>query len=675
LAYRQAARSLEKVGIVGSGQIGPDIALHMTKVLEPDGVSVVVVDIAPKALEAGRRKLDGKVDKGIETGAFSVEQGAAMKSNVTFTEDYGALSGADFVIEAATEDLDLKRRIFGDLEKLAAPDAILGSNSSHLEPERIFEALPKAGRTLVTHYFFPAERNPLVELVPGRETDDGIVEWLLRFYEAIGKVPIRVASRYGYAIDPIFEGLFQAAALAVEEGLGTTKEVDSIAKKTLGLGVGPFTAMNLTGGNPITAHGLEQMHERVQPWFRTPELMKRQMAAGEPWEVPARGETVAVPAERALAIEARMIGAYFGLANEVLSSGIVDVADLEMGTEIGLVVRPPFAFMNDTGLSESLARVRDYRKVHEDFPIGEALVKQEASGRPWDIPCVLRRDLKRVAVLTLRRPQVLNALNQDVFDQLERHFDAIESDDDVKGIVVTGFGRKAFVSGADVSMLAAIDSEEQGERTSWASHRVLRRIETFPKPVICAYNGLAFGGGNELGMACHARIARGGLSPLAAQPEPNLGIIPGAGATQRLPRLVGLETAWSMLRTGRPVSSAEALEMGLIRAEVERDGDLIGEAVGLARDAADGRLEIPRIPEEPLVVPSSLPEVDIEHRSRAVDALLQKAIREGACMSLEEGLRFEAKCFGEVCGLEDMRIGVENFMENGPRVKAKFVHR
>jgi enoyl-CoA hydratase/3-hydroxyacyl-CoA dehydrogenase len=202
----------------------------MTKALAPAGVAVVVVDIAPKALDAGRAKLAKKIDRGVEDGAFSPEQGAAMKANVTFTEDYGSLQDTDFVIEAATENLEVKRRIFSQLENLAARGAILASNSSHLEPESIFEELRDPSRASVVHYFFPAERNPLVEIVPGEETSEEVAAWLLDFYEAIGKVPIRVESRYGYAIDPIFEGLFQAAALAVEEGLGTTREVDHVAR-------------------------------------------------------------------------------------------------------------------------------------------------------------------------------------------------------------------------------------------------------------------------------------------------------------------------------------------------------------------------------------------------------------------------------------------------------------
>jgi len=673
VSYADRGRSLERIGIVGSGQIGPDIALHMTKVLEPHGVSVAVVDVAPSALEAGRRKLDGKVDKGVASGAFSPDQGAAMKRNVTFTEDYAALEGASLVVEAATEDEALKRRFFAELEGRVATDAVLASNSSHLEPERVFAGLAHPGRALVVHYFFPAERNPVVEVVPSEETAEELTSWLLRFYEHIGKVPIRVGSRYGYAIDPIFEGLFQAAAAAVERGLGTTREVDAAARRALGLGVGPFTAMNLTGGNPITAHGLDEARRRVHPWFGSPALLREALASGKPWDVPGRGEAVQLPEDRERAIAEWMQGAFFGLAGEVLDSGIVSLSDLELGVEIGLAVRGPFAFMDELGLDVALDRVRGVRAVDPAFPEPRCVFERAMSGKPWSPPCVQRRDQDGVAVLTIRRPQVLNALNARVYAELDGKLAQLERDESVAAVVITGFGNKAFVSGADVQMLAGIDSPEAGERLSAASHAVMSRIEDLQKPVVCAYNGLAFGGGNELGLACHARLAPAGLKVLAAQPEPNLGIIPGAGATQRLPRLVGAARAWPLLRTGRPISSAEALEIGLVRELV--DGDVVEAAVRLARDAARGAAVLDRLPEEPIAVPEELPEVELGHLSRAVDAILQRAILEGARLSLADGLALEVRCFGEVCELEDMRIGVESFIAEGPRAKASFVHR
>ena len=667
MAFTLGNRSVTKVGIVGSGQIGPDIALHMTKVLQPAGVPVVVVDVSDDALASGEKKLHKKIDRGAEGGAFKPEFAQAMKDNTTFTSDYDALRGADFVIEAASEDLDLKRRIFAQLEGLCAENGILASNSSHLEPELIFAECKNQSRTCVLHYFFPAERNVLVEVVPSAQSDDGAMNWLLDFYEEVGKVPIKVSSRYGYAIDPIFEGMFQAACLCVEEGLGTVKEVDAIARKALRLGIGPFTAMNLTGGNPLTAHGLDMMHDRINPWFKTPQLMKDAIASGEPWDGQKRGEKVDVDPERAQAITDRMQGAYLGLVAEVLDSGITNVADFEMGIEIGLVMGPPFRLMNKLGVARTLELVRGYHEVHPTFPVAKCLERSE----PWDIPVVLREDVDGIAVLTIRRPGVLNALNKDVFEQIGKHIADIGADDAVQGAVITGFGKKAFVSGADISMLAAVKTPEDGEATSQHSHGVLNAIESCSKPVVCAYNGLAFGGGNELALACHARIARKGIKILAGQPEPNLGIIPGAGATQRLPRVIGFAKAWSLLRTGGVIFGSDAVESGLVTSET--DGDLRGEAVALAKSMAGNGFT--RINRDPIPVPEQLPEVSLGHLSTAVDAIMQKAIAEGAAMGLDEGLKFESRCFGEVCGLEDMRIGMENFKTNGPRAKAEFKNR
>ena len=431
--------------------------------------------------------------------------------------------------------------------------------------------------------------------------------------------------------------------------------------------------MNLTGGNPLTAHGLGRDGRKRASVVQDPGAHAPGHERRRPWDTAERGQTPDVSPEAEAKITERLHGAFFGLVGEVLDSEITNVADLEMAIQIGLVMRPPFQFMNELGPSKALELVRSYQQVHESFPVAESLVRQAESGKPWKISHVLRRDAERIAILTIRRPQVLNALNQDVYAQLDRHLDTIAEDHSIQGVVITGFGWKAFVSGADISMIAAVLSAEEGERLSQSSHATMNHIENFAKPVICAYNGLAFGGGNELAMACHGRMARKGLGILAAQPEPNLGIIPGSGATQRLPRLVGFETAWPMLRTGRPISGAEAVDIGLIDEEVE--GDLVAAAVAFAKRAASGQKALKRIGRDPVEPPAELPDVEIGHLSRAVDAVLQKAVLEGAKMCLEQGLRFESRCFGEGCGLEDMRIGVDNFIKNGPRSKAPFVHR
>ncbi len=674
MSFTHQGRTIRKVAVVGSGQIGPDIALYFTKVLSPFGTDTVVVDVSEQALQAGRKKLEKKVQKGVETGAFTAEQQATMTSRVTWTTDYEAIRGADLVVEAATENQELKGRIFGQVEQLVGPDAILVSNSSHLEPEVIFHNAKKKDRTGVVHYFFPAERNLLVEVVPGKDTAAATTRWLLSFYEAIGKVPIEVRSRYGYALDPVFEGLFFACALLAEKGVGTTRQIDAVCKQTFRMGVGSFTAMNLTGGNPITAVGLDNYTTKIHSWFRTPASLKEKVAKGEPWDVPARGEKVDVPEELAGRIRASLLGAYFGLCGEIVDAGLVSIADFDMGLEIALDMKPAFTFMNELGTDKALALVQAYAKDHPGFPVPKCIERHGREGKPFEVPVVLREDRDGVAVLTIRRPKVLNALDQRVFEELRTRFEQCDRDPAVKAVVLTGFGKKAFVSGADVNFLARIDSVKMGEETSRASQVCVDAIQAVRKPTVAALNGLAFGGGIETAMACETRIAKRGLKVLAAQPEANLGIIPGAGGTVRLPRLVGLERANEMLRTCRPISGEQALAWGLIREEV--DGDLVARAVRLAQDMAAGKAERSRMAEGPMQeVPAKLPQVDIGHRSRKVDEILQKAILGAAKLPLKDAIPFEAKCFGEVCGTEDMRIGVDNFLKNGPRAKAAFVHR
>jgi enoyl-CoA hydratase/3-hydroxyacyl-CoA dehydrogenase len=675
MSYRLGEVTINKIGIVGSGQIGPDIALHFAQALHAFQVPVTVVDIAAPALERGRTRIAEKLAKGTERGEWSAEAAAAIGGLLHFTDDYEALRGASLIIEAATENLPIKRAIFTRLAALCGPQTILASNSSHIAPDDIFTELtaPMRARALVAHYFFPADRNVVVELVSGRETSPGLIDALVTLYEAIGKLPVRVGGRYGFAVNPIFEGLVLAAILAVEEGLGSTKEVDAITRKNLGMGVGPFTAMNLTGGNPITHHALDEMTTKLGPWFRTPQLLKDAVARGTAWEVPKRGEKIKLPAERERAISDTMRGAYFGLVGQILDSKIISLADLEVSVEAGLAMRAPLQFMNDVGVPAAQVLIERYAASHAGFTVPACVTAQAARGQPFRIDHVLRQDHGDIAVLTIRRPRVLNALNEAVYQQLHEHALALQADPKIAGVVLTGFGTRSFVSGADVNFLAKISSPQQGTATSEASKQAGNLIEQLGKPVICALNGSAIGGGSELALCCTARIARRGLALAFAQPETNLGIIPGAGGTQRLPRLVGLERAAAMLRAGQPLSGHDAVECGLIREEV--DDNLVDAAVALARAAARGDVTLKGLDPRPMDTPAELPTLDLGHRSRAVDQLLCRAILEGCRLPLTDGLHLESEMFGAGCSLEDMRLGVENFLTNGPRSKAEFVHR
>jgi enoyl-CoA hydratase len=245
-----------------------------------------------------------------------------------------------------------------------------------------------------------------------------------------------------------------------------------------------------------------------------------------------------------------------------------------------------------------------------------------------------------VATVTLNRPQVLHALNAKVFDELEDVFTGLASDDAVRVVLVTGAGEKAFAAGADIKEIAASNAA-LGEMLARRGQGVFRQIETCGKPVIALVNGFALGGGCELAMACTMRIAsetaRMGL------PEIKLGLIPGYGGTQRLPRLVGPAAALKMMLTGEMVVAAEALRLGLVDEVVTADR-LMARGEELAGAIAGAA---------PLAIKAAL-----------------EAVRRGAGLGIEDGTAVEAEIFGRLCGTEDMKEGTGAFLEKRKAVWA-----
>lgn len=663
--------TLKKVVVIGAGQIGPDIALHFAKTLSSKGVVVYNLDIAESALEKAKAKAHKKIAKALDTGAFKEEQAQRIKSALCFSTDYENIKGAALVVEAATEDENIKDKIFRQVETLTDENCIYLSNSSHMQPEVIFRNIKNKRRCAVAHYFFPAEINPVIEIVPGVETDLNLCNVLLKFYESIGKIPILVKSSYGYAIDPIFEGICQTAVLCLERNWGSEKEIDAAAVKALGLGVGPFTALNLTGGNPITSHGLNEMHSKINPWFKTPNALMQKAEKKELWQTASKGEIIELNSEKEKMLVEEFQGAYFALACMILDLKISNVSDLNMACELSLVIRPPFSMMNEMGLKKSRELIGEFCIRNPEFKLPASIEAAEKSGS-WKINDITSVFNNGVQVITIRRPKVLNALNLEVLKQIQEEMERHKGNSEVKGIVLTGFGLKAFVSGADINMLSSLQTPEEGFSNSQTFQAVLNYIENYSKPVVCAMNGFAFGGGNELALACTTRICKKGLKVLVCQPEVNLGFIPGAGGTQRLPRLIGVEKAAEILRTGRPVSADEAQQLGLIQDQVE--GDLIEASVQLVKDLVAGNKKAKEIIKDPMNTGTQPDVLDIGHLSKAIDQIMVKAIYEGTKLNLRDALTYESKMFAECMKTDDMKIGLDNFKKFGARSHANFVH-
>ncbi|WP_288221618.1 short-chain-enoyl-CoA hydratase [uncultured Clostridium sp.] len=238
-----------------------------------------------------------------------------------------------------------------------------------------------------------------------------------------------------------------------------------------------------------------------------------------------------------------------------------------------------------------------------------------------------------LAIVTINRPKALNALNSDTLKDLDVVLDDLENDNNIYSVILTGSGEKAFVAGADISEMKDL-SEEEGRKFGLLGNRVFRRLEKLDKPVIAAVSGFALGGGCELAMACDIRIAS--EKAKFAQPEAGLGITPGFGGTQRLPRLVGEGKAKELIYTCATIKADEALRIGLVNRVVPLE-NLMDEARNMANAI---------MANAPIAV-----------------KLCKDAINRGMQVDIDEAIEIEAEDFGKCFATEDQKEGMTAFME------------
>ena len=241
-----------------------------------------------------------------------------------------------------------------------------------------------------------------------------------------------------------------------------------------------------------------------------------------------------------------------------------------------------------------------------------------------------------IAVVTIDNPSSLNALNGPTLNQLEQVFDKLASNPEVKGVIITGGGEKSFVAGADITEFLQVKGNTAAAFMA-RGQRIFDKIEDFDRPVVAAINGFALGGGNELAMCCDIRIAA--ENALFGQPEVNLGIIPGYGGTQRLPRLIGPGKAKEIIFADERINAQEALRIGLVERVVPK-GQAVEEAKKLLRK--------------------------ILSKGPVAIKMAKKAINEGLGMSLRGGLDLEGQCEGVCFGTQDKDEGAQAFLGKRP---------
>jgi enoyl-CoA hydratase/3-hydroxyacyl-CoA dehydrogenase len=650
------ARALPRsVAIIGAGTIGPDIGYYLKSAL-PD-LKLFLVDVSQKAVDAALLRFQDYSKKAVTKGKMSEADAAAVTSNLVGTLDYADIAGCDWVIEAATENLNLKRKIFAQIEAVVRPDALITSNTSSLPAAQIFSALKHKERATVTHFFAPAWRNPAVEVIAWEKTDPAVVEYLRWTFCMTGKVPLVTADVACFMLDRIFDNWCNESAMLLDRA--TAAEIDSVAAEFVH--AGPFFVLNLARGNPIITETntlqaeMEGEHYTPAPIFRSVDT----------WVTVPPGKRVEVAADTAKAIRERLLGILFSQSVDIVDRKIGESADLDLGCRLALGFKHgPLDLMKNLGEQTSgraLMRLRDERR-------GMPMPQQSFAAYQGFLRHILVDDLDGVKVITLRRPEAMNALHDEMNDEILSAIRRFENRPEVKGFVITGYGTRAFCAGADigrfVDMLGDAPASAQYARDC---SRLLVHLDQMKKPVVAALNGMALGGGLELAMRCHAIVAvkRAWLQ----LPEVTLGIVPGIGAMvvpyRRWPHATATFNA--MLRQAERLKATRAHELGIVSGLAEDYSSLIAMAAARVGELANKIEPIGDAPVAVSIEPVEARSSNGQVLSRECIDIMEQAIREAAAApSFAAALEAGYQAFGQSACTGAAREGITSFKEKRP---------
>jgi enoyl-CoA hydratase/3-hydroxyacyl-CoA dehydrogenase len=652
LLVRPVRAQPRRLAVVGAGTIGPDIGYYFKSAL-PD-LELALLDVDDAALGRAKARIEGYVEKGAARGKLTPSQVQGLQSGISYTTDYDAIAGADWVLEAATEDLHLKRRIFERAEAIAPADALLTSNTSSIPAAHIFAGLKHPERATVTHFFAPAFRTPIVELIDWERLDRALLQYLRWIFARTGKIPLVTRDVVCFMLDRVFDNWCNEAGHLLRAA--SPAEIDSVAQELVD--AGPFFVLNLANGNPIiietnTLQAAEEgAHYAPVDAFRSRDA----------WQTVKPGQQVPVPEERAGAIRDRLLGILLSQSLDILERKIGAPEDLEIGTRLAFGFKQgpldhlralPGAELERIGAR--LARERPGLP----FPLQAANVARTARR------FIVEDAIEGVRVLTIRRPEALNALHDEINDELLAAIREHVDDPEVRGFVITGYGTRAFSAGADIGrfpeVLGNADAAIQYARDC---SRLLEYLDGMRKPVIAALNGMALGGGLELAMRCHGLVAT--QSAFMQFPEILLGLLPGLGGMvvpyRRWPHAARI--FHGMVRETHKLNAATARELGILDAVVDELEDLLPAALRLIDELVRIRR---RIPEAPVDIEAAAPVIGVVRGapvSRRVLTIIAQTVIDGATApSLAAALEIGYRAFGECACTAAAREGVTAFGE------------
>ena len=607
-----------KAAVVGAGTMGGQIA----QTIAAAGVPVVLQDIDEALVQAGideaRGVSEGQLAKLVERGKLTSEQARELLEEIVGrihgTTAYEGFGEVDFVIEAVPEKMEVKQQVFAQLDAATPSHAILASNTSSLSITEIGDATLRPEKVVGFHYFYPASIMPLIEIVEGLETSAETVGAAVTFAQAIRKQPITCAEVPGFVVNRILNsGVSEVWRKQEELGL-SIKRIDEGVGAAGVVPAGPYQLINLLGLDTVL-HVAEHLADSYGgERFYVPKGMQKLVSegklgaktGGDGFYDPAGQPNIAGEAEPDTAELVELMSLKtLCEACLVLEEGVASHRDIDFGLMAGAGLDPrrgllpPFMRADSEGLDSILERLENaHERYGERFAPPTILRRLVAQGRlgqkrgqgfyaypqpdaeqPAELVKLETRG-EGVAIAWLAHGQMNSVSPQVVFD-LEKVWRKV-GDAGVRALVIASSNPFLFSAGADIKEFTTMD-ESSGAELLDTAHGLFKELGSGRVATIAAVNGLAFGGGCELAMACDVRIAA--RTALFGQPEIKLGIIPGFGGTQRLPRLVGVSKALEMNMIGDPILAEEAFELGLANRVVD-DHELLDTALAWARKLA-----------------------------------------------------------------------------------------
>jgi enoyl-CoA hydratase/3-hydroxyacyl-CoA dehydrogenase len=609
-----------KAAVVGAGTMGGQIA----QTIAAAGIPVVLKDVKQEFVDAGlaeaRNVTAGQVGRLVKKGKLTEDQAAAQVDEVVGrihgATTYDGFGDVDFVVEAVPERMDIKQAVFAELDAVTPGHAILASNTSGLSISEIGDATLRPDKVVGFHYFWPASIMPLIEVIEGDETSSETLQAAVTFAQTIKKQPITCGEVPGFVVNRILNAGSSEIWRDQEEQKLDIKKIDEGVGAANVVPMGPYFLMNVVGLDTVL-HVAENMRDAYGERFYVPENISALVAEGK---LGAKTDNNGVyTADGGLNIDdanepnieelvEKLVLKTFVEAALVLEEGVATHRDIDFGMMAGAGLDPrrgllpPFMKADIDGLDSVLERLeRAEEKWGERFTPPTVLRRLVAQGRlgqksgqgfyPYPQPdaeqpagddAVVKLESRgEIAIAWLANGQ-MNSIAPRVIEDLAKVWEKVEADG-VRSLVIASSNPFLFSAGADIKAFTQMD-EAGGEALITKAHALFRELETKGVATIAAVNGLAFGGGCELAMAADVRIAA--QSALFGQPEIKLGILPGFGGTQRLPRLVGENKALEMNLIGDPLGADEAYEFGLVNRTVP-DHELLDTALSWARKLAE----------------------------------------------------------------------------------------